>query len=317
MIMTFDVAKEESALYDESQVPTVQSFQDSFRGWRIVSEDPLVIEFYTNQYQLDAEEAVGNGSSGGDPCAYPNDQSYAYAQGTASWPMMSLGILAEANGEATFGPDKANLLEVDRMSYIGGPTLEILAGKLISATEENYIPFAPTMGQYVTAEEAATRWANYSDWFRRKDHLWVGTGPYYLENAFHVEGTAILKHNPYYLDPADKWAGYASPMLAEVEIDGPGQVAAGDEATYDVYITFEGAPYPLDSISEVKYLVFDATGELAFSGEAEAVEDGLYQVVLSGDQTSGLDAGANKLQAVVVSSVVSIPTFEAFEFVVR
>ncbi len=32
------------------------------------------------------------------------------------------------------------------MSWIGGPSLEILAAKLDEAIAENYIPFEPTMG---------------------------------------------------------------------------------------------------------------------------------------------------------------------------
>ncbi len=100
-----------------------------------------------------------------------------------------------------------------------------------------------------------------------------------------------------------------------MEIDGPGQVKVGDEAAYDVFVSFNGEPYALADISEVKYLVFDATGELALSGAAEALEDGLFQVLLDGDQTGQLEAGASKLQVVVVPSVVSIPTFETYEFV--
>jgi peptide/nickel transport system substrate-binding protein len=309
MIWNFDPAKEESALYDESVVPIFQSFMDSFRGWRITSEDPLVVEFYTDQFELDAEEAVTNLR-----CAYPNDQS-SYNQGTAGWHSLAVGMLAEENGEVTFTPDKANLLEVDRMSYIAGPSLDILAKYLEQAASENYIPYAPTLGQYVTDDEAAVRWANYQEWFRKRGHFWIGTGPYYLERGFPVEGTVILQHNPDFPDPADRWAGYTEPRLAQVEIDGPGQIKVGDEAMYDVFVSFNDEAYPLADISEVKYLVFDATGELALSGAAEALEDGLFQVALSGDQTGELEAGASKLQVVVVPSVVSIPTFETYEFV--
>ena len=64
-------------------------------------------------------------------------------------------------------------------------------------------------------------------------------------------------------------------------MDGPGSVTIGEEATYDVFVTFEGEDYAVDDISMVKYLVFDATGELVHVGDAAAVGDGHWQAVLS------------------------------------
>jgi len=45
------------------------------------------------------------------------------------------------------------------------------------------------------------------------------------------------------------------------------------------------------------------------------MEDGHYQVKLPADVTSKLEAGSNKLEVVVVPSVVSVPSFASFEFV--
>jgi hypothetical protein len=65
----------------------------------------------------------------------------------------------------------------------------------------------------------------------------------------------------------------------------------------------------------VKYLLFDAKGALVATGEAEAVSDGQFLVTLPADVTSKLEAGSNKLEIAVVSKLVSIPSFAAFEFV--
>ncbi len=69
---------------------------------------------------------------------------------------------------------------------------------------------------------------------------------------------------------------------------------------------------PQAEISGVKFLLFDATGALVATGEATAVADGQYQIVLP---TTGLAAGSNKLEVAVASAVVSIPSFQAYEFV--
>jgi peptide/nickel transport system substrate-binding protein len=212
---------------------------------------------------------------------------------------------------------KATELEVERTNYIGGPSLEILASHLISATAENWIPYAATLSQFVTEEEATSRWANYSDWYGKRGHFWIGTGPYYLEGVFPVEGTVIARQNRDYIDNADRWSGFTTPKISVVEVDGPGRVDIGAEASYDVYVTFQDEPYPLAEIDFVSFLVFDATGATAVTGRAEAVEDGLFRITLSADQTSELVSGANKMEVVVVSKAVAIPSSTSFEFVTQ
>ncbi|MCD6302097.1 MAG: ABC transporter substrate-binding protein, partial [Anaerolineae bacterium] len=118
-------------------------------------------------------------------------------------------------------------------------------------------------------------------------------------------------------DPSEKWTGFAEPMLAEVMVDGPDRVAIGSEAVYDVYVDFKGKPYPSDDIEQVRYLVFDATGELAVVGDAEAAGEGLYEIVLDADLTSGLAAGSNRLEVVVVSKRVAVPSTDALLFVTQ
>ena len=60
MIQYFDLAKPESKLYDESQVPDFESIMSYFKGVKIVSTDPLIIETYVDTFDLDAEVLIGN-----------------------------------------------------------------------------------------------------------------------------------------------------------------------------------------------------------------------------------------------------------------
>ncbi len=302
LIMTFDPGKEASPIYDEAQSGNLEVFLKTFKGFRIVSWDPFVAEFYSDSYGLDAEANVASFWPG-------------YGQGDAKWDAIAIGNLAEMNGELAWTADKSEANEVEQISFIGGPSLEILTKYLDQAIAEAYIPYEPTMGQYVTAEEATARYENLKSFFEAHGHFWVGTGPYILDKVFTTEKTLTLVHNPDYPDKADKWARFAAPKIAEVEIDGVGSVVAGTEAAFDVYVTYDGAAYPADEIESVKYLVFDANGALAASGDAEMVADGQYAINLSADQTSALTEGASKLEVVVVSKLVSIPTIVDFEFV--
>lgn len=302
IIMTFDRAKPESAIYDEQAVPGFEAFMEAFKGIRIVSTDPMVIEYYSDLYSLDAELNFNN--------LYP---TYTFAEG--SWPMIAVGNLAEAAGELAYSVDKAGLEEIEQTSYVGGPALEILNNHLTTAIEEVTIPYAPTMSEYLTEEEAAARYQAYQDWYEQQGHFWVGTGPYYLDQAFLVEKSLVLKHFADYPDPADRWSAFGEPKLADVEIDGPGQVTIGGEAVFDVYVDFDGAPYEADEIKMVKFLLYDANNEIVAVEEAELVEDGLYQIVLDAETTADLEAGSNKLEVAVVPFTVSQPTFSVMEFV--
>jgi peptide/nickel transport system substrate-binding protein len=282
----------------------LETFLSHFKGFKILSEDPLTIEWYDDAYQLDADWGVANALT------WPN-----YGYGEAAWHNMAVFHRSEAAQELAYTPDKADALEIERMNIIGGPSLEVLKAQLDAAQEENFIPYEPTLGAHITADEATARYANLQEWYRRWGHFLIGTGPYRLEGVFPVEGTVLLGHNSNYIDAADKWSQFSEPMLADVEVDGPGQVTIGEEATFDVFVTFQGEPYPADMILEVKWLLYDATGALAATGVAENVAEGQYAIPMTADQTGALEAGSNKIEVAVVSKVVSIPTFGTFEFV--
>lgn len=300
MIMTFDPAKPESAIFDEAAVANFEAFISSFKGVKIVSTKPLIIETYQDLYQLDAENNVISW--------WPN-----YSQGTASWHALTLGIQAEADKKLAFTADKAEANKVEWMSFISGPSLAILEEYLKANVSNPVIPYEPTMGQFVTKEEAASRFANLQKWYDQRRHFWVGVGPFYLETVFPVEKSIVIARNPDFVDPADKWARFAEPRVATVDVIGVASVKAGSEASFDVSVTFKGSPYPKADIDAVKFLVFDSNGNLVTKGDASFVSEGNYKVTFS---TAGFAQGSYKVEVAVTSKVVSIPAFGSLEFVV-
>jgi peptide/nickel transport system substrate-binding protein len=170
------------------------------------------------------------------------------------------------------------------------------------------------MNEYVTPEEAAARWSNLQSFFAARGHFWLGTGAFYLDAVYPVEGSVVVKCSGFFTDPSDKWAIFTAPKLAVVDVEGPDQVTVGAEATFDVFVTYEGAAYPAAEVGAVKFLLYDAAGELVSKGDAVLVADGQYQVVLPADVTGLLAVGSGKLEVAVTSIVVSIPSFAAFEF---
>jgi len=311
MILVFDASYTDSPIYDEATVAALEGYLAHFKGVRIVSTDPLVIETYDDAFNIDAETIVSNNQ------VYPNATWWPqYAYGEGAWHTLALGILAESNNELAFSTDKAGALEVEWTSMISGPSLDILKKYLDQASSESYIPYAGTLSEFITADEADSRYSNLDAFYADHNHFWVNTGPFFLDKVFPVEGTLTLTRNPDYTDNSDKWSRFSEPRVAVVEVDGAGQLTAGAETTFDAFVTFKGEPYASADISQVKYLLFNTAGELVTSGEADAVGEGQYQVTLDAGTTSKLETGANRIEIIVVPSVVSIASFGSFEFVV-
>ncbi len=304
LITNFDLGDPASVYYDEALVPARDSFVSSFKGIRIASVDPLVIETWSDVGSLDAENAVASWWPAG-----------VYDFSDAAWHNMSLLLRGEGNGGFAFTSDKAAANEIEQSNLIAGPSLEVLATELTAATEEGFIPYAPTLGQYVTAEDAAARYTNLAEFARRYGHYMISTGPYFLSGVFPVEGQAVLTHYAAHPDLASRFAGFAAPASPVVEIDGPARVTIGEEAAFDVFVDVFDGPYPVADIEAINYLVFDATGAMVAQGAAEAVEDGVWQVMLGSDVTGALAEGSNRLDIVAVSKLVAIPTLASYEFV--
>ncbi|MGW8319804.1 MAG: ABC transporter substrate-binding protein [Candidatus Promineifilaceae bacterium] len=309
MITTLDLGNPDSPYYDEALVPGLEQFQAAFKGFRIASTDPLVIEYWADGASLDAENAVISWW----PAPIAGVGAYPYTD--AAWHNMALMLRGTGADSFEFTDETATANEVDRINMIAGPSLEIFATELAAAEEEGFIPYAPTLGQYITAEEATARYENLAEFARRYGHYYISTGPYFLSGVFPVEGQAVLSNYLAYPDPADRWSRFSAPAFPEVEIDGPARVTIGDEAAFDIYVDVFDGPYPVADISSISYLVYDANGELAAEGAAEAVEDGLWEIVLSSDVTAELPEGSSRLDVVIVSNLVAIPRLASFEFV--
>lgn len=304
-ITGFDFAKPESPYYDEANVAAYEQFITSFKGARVTSTDPMTIEVYEDQFYLDAEAQVFNLILG-------NFWPY-YSQGMGAWHTMAVGLKAEAAQTTTFSEDKADKLGVNRQNWIAGESFQLLNQQLATAQVESFIPYAPTLGAYITAADAVTRYAALASFASQYGHMWVGNGPMMIESIDPTAKIVVGKRFEDYRHPATKWLQFAEPRLGDMEIEGPDAVAAGEKATFDVSLTFKGEPYPAADIQAIKYLVFDATGALAFSGEGSVVADGVAKVEFDAD----LAVGSANVEIVAVLLPVAKPSTGAYSFIVQ
>jgi peptide/nickel transport system substrate-binding protein len=314
MIIQFDNCDPKSKTYDESMVGSCDAFKNGFKGVRVVSTDPLVIETYLDQVALDAEVTVGQ-TNGSEPGVSYTWFPVTYT-GSLAWHSYVPAYLAEAAQEMAFSATKSTTLEIEWTNYIAGPSLEILKKYLDQAQTETYIPFAPTLGKYITADDAATRYENLQKWYADHDHFWIGTGVFYIDEVNAIEGSVVAKRFEDFPDPSDKWSRFGEPMIAVADVTGPAEASQSGEAVFDAFVSFKDAPYPQAEIGSVSYLVYDTEGLLVLNGKAEFVAEGQYTAKLTAAQLAKLPAGSAKIEFVVSSNAVAIPTFAGFEFVV-
>jgi peptide/nickel transport system substrate-binding protein len=306
MIQGFDPGKEDSPIYDASLAISINAGLEAFKGYRITSTDPLTIEAYYDTYYSDAELNI-------TPIWPLSPFGLA---GENSWPVLAISNMAEAAGELAYSQSKADDLEIENTSWVGGPSLEILDKYLDQAMSESLIPYEPTLGQYITQEEADQRYTNLKNWYEEHGHFWVGTGPYYLDQVFTTEKSLVLRNFEDFPDTADRWAQFSEPQLATAVVDGPGQLQVGGEGVFDVTVNFKDQPYPDEDLEGVKYILYDATGTAIQVGDAEALGEGLFQVTLGPDVTADLPTGSARLEVVAVPNAVAIPSFTSLDFVV-
>ncbi len=300
LAFTFDRANKDSAIFDEAAVPAFETFVRHFRGARIVQEDPLTVEVYTDLIYPDAEWIA---ASAGD-----------YFYSTVPWHIVAPGMLAEADRKLAFSSSKADRLKVEWMNYIAGPSLAILEQYRVQALTEAFIPYQNVIGKYVTSEEARNRYTALGEWYQQRGHFWVGNGPFYLESVHPVQKNIVLRRSAEHLEAEARWFAFTEPRIAQVAVSGPSQVRVGAKAEFLLEVTSNGERYAVGDTDFVRFLVFDGRGELAVTGDAEAVRDGRWRVTLTPEQTGRLQAGANRLEVIVAPRVVSIPSFESFAF---
>ncbi|MFC2082423.1 hypothetical protein ACFLSG_00085 [Candidatus Bipolaricaulota bacterium] len=297
----FDAAQEASAIYDEYRVSDYNTGMSTFRGVNIVSADPLVVEIYDSAISLYAETIAQNQSG----VLFPTSQAGSFMP---AWHSFAIGYMTDAAGLGAFGSSKATDLGVDWISYVDGPQLQLLLSNLGTALIDLFLPYAPTLSQYVSTQDIIDRYQNLSNFASTYGHVWIGTGPMYLAQVDTLAGIVVLRNNPdYFLETGHYLGRFDTVAIPDVAATGPATVDIGSEAVFDVSILLDGEAYPAANIKEVIYLLIDATGQIAYDGAGAVAGDGAATVTLTAAQTGTLASGANRLEVVVVVKTVVLP----------
>lgn len=295
-LLRFDRINQNSPLYDDSAIPSFEAWFATFKGLRIVNENPIVLEYYTDTWYMDAEWIANMAA---------NDIWPYYSYGPGAWHVLSLVARAEVEGRTAFTADKSERMKVEWVNLIAGPTLSTLAEVLDKCINEAYIPYEPVLGKYVSREEASQRYQNLKSWYQAKKHFWIGNGPFYLDGVDTIAKIITISAYREYIDKADRWLIFAKPPVPEVKIFKPDIIYPGEEAKINISILIDDKPYKLEHIDFVKYVIKHAYGTL--SGYAECVDDGKCVITLNKSQTVLLPTGPASIKIIAVSKLVGKP----------
>ena len=299
--------KEASPYYDASTVAAYNTGLATTRGLVIDSVDPLIITFYDDQGYFDAEEHAFQ---------FANSFCPRWNYGIAPWHVMAAALRGEQAQKYAFSADKAVVLGVDRVSFIAGPTLELLKEDAQEAATLNFIPWVDVLGAYMDLDEPFERYQNMIAYLEEWGHLWIGLGPYQIEEVDTVAQQIVIRKFPDYRYTNEAFMNFATPKYADISVTGSDIVAAGDAVTFDVNLSYQGEAYPLAEIKSVAWLIVDAAGAVAADGVAELSADGLAVVTLGADVTAGLAEGSTTLEVVAVLTPVAKPSYGSFSFLI-
>jgi len=127
-----------------------------------------------------------------------------------------------------FSSNKADANRIDWLSMVSGPSLDVLKRHLGRARDKDYLPYASVLGDMIESEEeVASRYQALADWYERRNHFWVGDGPFYLHSVHPVEKTVVLRRNEDFPDPATKWLDFSEPEIPELAPQWPHDGAPG------------------------------------------------------------------------------------------
>jgi peptide/nickel transport system substrate-binding protein len=313
--LDFERNDPKSVFYDDSSAPDFAAFKDIFRGWKIDSVHPLVIEYYVNYKTIDAElifyEAVRQHEI--DSPTTGLQQFWP----SMPWQAKAIGMLAEEKGLLAFSSSKAQEKNVEWMSYIGGPSLDTLANCLSEALSTGYLPFKQFASKYVTAADAQARYTNLQNWYNTHHTFWVGNGPFYLDSVDFTGHVAVIKAFRDYTYKADRWASLASAPIPVTSVQVPTSVVPGLKANFNLSLTDpQGQPYSNDRMDFVKYVVVDSKGVTRFSGSAVAAAQGKWAIGVNETTSAALSPGTYTLTTIALSKDVAVAGVQKTPFIV-
>jgi hypothetical protein len=164
------------------------------------------------------------------------------------------------------------------------------------STSEHYIPYAPTMGMYVSQVEADARWAALQAWYTARHHFWLGTGPFYVQQVSYEQKSLTLAHFDDYPDAAGRWDAFAAPAQPEIVIN---HTSGAPGSFFNVTVT----GFPPDSLATIvannhilDQQMVESSGTISFTLSTDGADPGVYHLRVSVNPAAGVQFTLDEAQ---------------------
>ena len=185
---------EDSPLYDEYFAQQHAGELDGFKGFRVVSEYPLVIEYYTDSYSHLASETV-------------KPFWVDYGTGQQSWAEAAAANEAVTQKAASYSEGLSSYYGYALLDYVKGTEgLTALANQLNRLETSSYIPYEELLSPYVTKEKAKEQYQSILDFYGQYKHMYIGMGPYMITGVDPLTPSLALSAFPDFAIKADDMA---------------------------------------------------------------------------------------------------------------
>jgi peptide/nickel transport system substrate-binding protein len=172
---------EESPLYDEYYAQQHAHELEGFKGFKIVSEDPLVIDYYTDSYELYTSDTI-------------HPMWVDYGTGQQSWAMAAAAQQAIAAQKATYSKGLSDYYGYTLLDYSKGAGLDVIADELNSLRISGQIPYEELLSPYITQQNAGRNYQNILDFYAKYKHMYIGMGPYIITNIDALSPSLTLSY---------------------------------------------------------------------------------------------------------------------------
>ncbi len=171
---------EKSSLYDEYYAQLHASDLDGFKGFRIVSEKPLIIDYYTDSFSHLASKTM-------------KPLWVDYGSGQQSWAMAAAAQRSIKKGEASYSEGMSEYYGSVFLDYTKGDGNEMLLKNIEAYKNTAYIPYSELLSKYLTPSDASEQFQNILDFYKSYNHLSIGMGPYMITNVDALTPSLTLK----------------------------------------------------------------------------------------------------------------------------
>jgi peptide/nickel transport system substrate-binding protein len=281
------VYNEDKSKIEFSISATSKPFVDTFRGFRITSDNML--EVYVDFWHFLPDYIA----------------QYANISGVSMpWEVLAaMDELVFQQGTAAYSDTTAARYNVPWLSLVMDRDSRLVRNALRDLADTGFVPenvFTVNGESLVSETEAASRYSSAIDWFARKGHMVISNGAYALER---FDSSAQFAQVKAFRDPGYPFhAGdlyYGDPPTIEITSIEKGSLQKGADMTTTVEVDGPGE-------LTVQYVLQDpATGQIVESGTAEALSASLFQVRVPSQEVTDLNGDLYHLFLAVYSDQLS------------